>query len=35
MSKEGRSGVMGERNSMSSTDDMKYQLNEIFPLLIK
>ena len=34
MSKERSSGVIGERNSMLSTD-MKYQFNNIFPLLIK
>ena len=34
MSKEGSSGVIGERNSMQSTG-MKYQFYKTFPLLIK
>ena len=34
MPKEGSSGVIGERNSMRSTD-MKYQFNMIVPFVIK
>ena len=34
MPKEGSNGVIGERNSMESTD-VKYQFNKILPLLRK